>query len=572
LLSFFLQYYLPYRRYLFVIVGGSLGRGVLELCFPYIVKRILEEELPLKSLELLGEWTGMLLVLYLLSFGVHYMVNYLGFKLSTCMERDMRCDLFAHMERLSCSFYDRHKTGELLARLTSDLNELGELAGRGPIDLVVCLVTMLGTMLMLLWLNPYLGALVTLLLLLKTLHMVLVNKRMKRTYAHNRVANGELVAKAQEALSGMRLLQAFAMEARELEGFRAKAEAYVRACWQALRIRSYFMSSMLFFSNFINIVILAAGGLLIAWGKMSFGDLVAFFLYVGMFMKPLMQLLGFSEIYQRGMAGFQRFYELMREEPAIKDAADARELRSCEGRIEFRHVSFAYEQGSRVLDDLSLVIEPGEKVAFVGATGAGKTTIASLLLRFYDVDEGAILLDGIDLRELTQQSLRSRIGLVQQDVFLFGESARYNIAYGSPDASQEEIRAAARAAAAEKFIERLPQGYDTMVGERGVRLSGGQKQRIAIARVFLKDPSVLILDEATSALDNLTEREIQGELDRLAVGRTTLIIAHRLSTVRKADKIVVLDEGRVLEAGTHEELLAHKQAYYRLYNQQEKNS
>ena len=298
---------------------------------------------------------------------------------------------------------------------------------------------------------------------------------------------------------------------------------------------------------------------------MSFGELVAFFLYVGLFMKPLMQLLGFSEIYQRGMAGFKRFYELLQEKPEIVDAPDAKICPPCKGNISFDNVSFAYADGRPVIRNLSLNLAAGETVAFVGATGAGKTTIASLLLRFYEPQSGRILLDGCDIREFTQESLRRQIGLVQQDVFLFGDSVRYNIAYAKPDATADEVQAAAKAAAADEFIQKLPAGYDTEVGERGVKLSGGQKQRLAIARVFLKNPPVVVLDEATSALDNITEQQIQKELDELAVGRTTLIIAHRLSTIRHADKIVVLDEGAVAECGSHEELLARKGHYYDLY-------
>ena len=347
--------------------------------------------------------------------------------------------------------------------------------------------------------------------------------------------------------------------------FMEKADAYLATCKKSFKFKSYFIGSMIFFSNFINVAILVVGGLLINKGLMSFGELVAFFLYVGLFMKPLMQLLGFSEIYQRGMAGFKRFYELLQEKPEITDAPDAKICPPCKGNITFDNVSFAYADGRPVIRNLSLNLAAGETVAFVGATGAGKTTIASLLLRFYEPQSGRILLDGCDIREFTQESLRRQIGLVQQDVFLFGDSVRYNIAYAKLDATVDEVQTAAKAAAADEFIRKLPAGYDTEVGERGVKLSGGQKQRLAIARVFLKNPPVVVLDEATSALDNITEQQIQKELDELAVGRTTLIIAHRLSTIRHADKIVVLDEGAVAECGSHEELLARKGHYYDLY-------
>ncbi len=366
----------------------------------------------------------------------------------------------------------------------------------------------------------------------------------------------------------MRLIKAFAGESNDFAQFMSKANEYLAACRKSFKLRAYFIGSMIFFSNFINVAILVVGGILINQGMMTFGELVAFFLYVGLFMKPLMQLLGFSEMYQRGMAGFKRFYELLMEAPDIEDAADAKSCESCKGSIDFDNVSFAYADGRPVIRNLTLHVAPGETVAFVGATGAGKTTIASLLLRFYEPQQGRVLLDGQDIKGLTQQSLRRQIGLVQQDVFLFGESVTYNIAYAKPEATDAEIKAAASAAAADEFISQLPKGYDTEIGERGVKLSGGQKQRLAIARVFLKNPPVVVLDEATSALDNITEKQIQRELDNLAKGRTTLIIAHRLSTIRHADKIVVLKDGAVVECGSHEELLERRGAYHELYSKQ----
>ena len=445
------------------------------------------------------------------------------------------------------------------------MSEINGFAGNAPIDLIVCGLTMLGTMVILIYMNPMLGSLIAFLLLLKAVHTVFVNLRMKKAFFANRVAMGEVTGKAAESINGVRLIKAFAGERSDMAQFMEKADAYLTVCKKSFKITSYFVGSMIFFSNFINVAILVVGGLLINQGLMSFGELVAFFLYVGLFMKPLMQLLGFIQVYQRGMAGFKRFYELLQEKPEITDAPDAKICPPCKGNITFDNVSFAYADGRPVIRNLSLSVAAGETVAFVGATGAGKTTIASLLLRFYEPQSGRILLDGCDIRAFTQESLRRQIGLVQQDVFLFGDSVRYNIAYAKPNATADEVQAAAKAAAADEFIQKLPAGYDTEVGERGVKLSGGQKQRLAIARVFLKNPPVVVLDEATSALDNITEQQIQKELDELAVGRTTLIIAHRLSTIRHADKIVVLDEGAVAECGSHEELLARKGHYYNLY-------
>ena len=561
----FLNYYKPYKHILVLLILGSLLRAVLELFFPYVVKLMLEQELPLKDLVLLLQWSAGLLAMYLGNFAMQYGIIYYAQAMSSAMERDMRRDLFRHLQRLSFGFYDKNKSGQLLSRLTSDLGETAGLAGNAPNDIVVCGLTMLGTMAILIYMNPLLGCLIAFLLLFKAAHTIFVNMRMKKAFFANRVAMGELTAKASESISGVRLIKAFSGERNDLAQFMEKADAYLAACRKSFKLKSYFIGSMIFFSNFINVAILVVGGVLINKGLMTFGELVAFFLYVGLFMKPLMQLLGFSEMYQRGMAGFKRFYELLQEKPEILDAPDAVECTDCKGSIDFENVSFGYEDGRPIIKNLTLYIAPGETVAFVGATGAGKTTIASLLLRFYEPQGGRILLDGRDIRAFTQESLRRQIGLVQQDVFLFGDSVRYNIAYAKPEADEQAVERAAQSAAADSFIRQLPHGYDTEIGERGVKLSGGQKQRIAIARVFLKNPPVVVLDEATSALDNITEQQIQGELDKLAVGRTTLIIAHRLSTIRHADKIVVLQNGNVVESGTHEELLAKQGEYFKLY-------
>ncbi len=564
----FLSYYQPYKGILLFIIIGSLLRALLELFFPYVVKLMLEQQLPLQNLPLLLKWSAALLAMYLVNFGMHFGIIYWAQAMSYAMERDMRRDLFRHLQKLSFGFYDKNKSGQLLSRLTSDLSEVNGFAGNAPNDIIICGLTMVGTMVILVYMNPMLGSLIAILLLLKAVHTVFVNLRMKKAFFANRIAMGEVTAKAAESINGVRLIKAFAGERSDMAQFMEKADAYLATSKKSFKITSYFVGSMIFFSNFINVAILVVGGLLINKGLMSFGELVAFFLYVGLFMKPLMQLLGFIQVYQRGMAGFKRFYELLQEKPEIVDAPDAKICPPCKGNITFDNVSFAYADGRPVIRNLSLHVAAGETVAFVGATGAGKTTIASLLLRFYEPQSGRILLDGCDIRELTQESLRRQIGLVQQDVFLFGDSVRYNIAYAKPDATADEVQAAAKAAAADEFIQKLPAGYDTEVGERGVKLSGGQKQRLAIARVFLKNPPIVVLDEATSALDNITEQQIQRELDELAVGRTTLIIAHRLSTIRHADKIVVLDEGAVVECGTHEELLARRGHYFALYSKQ----
>lgn len=570
MLKSFLSYYKPYKLTMLLLVIGSLFRSLLELCFPYAVKQLIEQELPNKDLTQLFSWCSLLGLLYLGNFVLMYTISYFGLLLSAKMENDMRRDLFLHLQKLSFRFYDQNKSGNLLSRLTNDLGEIGELACRAPNDLIVCAFTMLGTMLILLIMNPILGSLIAFLLLFKTFHTIFINQKMKQSFFANRVTMGNMTAKAAESINGIRLIKAFAAEPNDYKEFMAKAKAYLDSKATTYGIRSYFVGSIIFFSNFINVALLLAGGYMIHQSTLTVGELIAFLLYVNSFMKPLMQLLGFSEMYQKGMAGYKRFYEILQEKPDIIDQNNSIELKNCKGAITFEKVSFSYDQNHEILNALNLSIKPGETIAFVGATGAGKTTIANLLLRFYEPQKGRILVDGIDIKRYTQCSLRKQIGLVQQEVFLFSGSVQHNIAFAKPKASLEEIRQAAKSAAADSFIEQLPRGFDTDIGERGVKLSGGQKQRLAIARVFLKNPPIVVLDEATSALDNETEQQIQNELDKLSQGRTTLIIAHRLSTIKHADKIVVLENGSVVEAGTHDELLAQQGVYHRLYNLQYK--
>lgn len=560
----YLAFYKPYRKIFLGVVLGSCLAAVLDLLFPVLVRHILNVELPQRNLTSMFSWLGVLLFLYCGNFLLLYAVNYYGHVMSASIENDMRKELFAHLQKMSFRFYDNAKTGQLLSRLTSDITEIGELTFRGPNDLVICTITMLGTMGIMVWMNPQLGGLISLLLLGKTVHTVVINRKMKAAFRANRSKSGEVTAQAEEAISGIRLVKAFASEDIELGRFMEKSNAFFKVRKEAYKILAYFSGSVNFFTNVTNISVLGYGGYLIAMDRLTFSDFVAFLLYVNLFMKPLLRLTVFTEMYQRGMAGFSRYYEIMREKEEITDILEPVEFQSVKGRIVFDKVSFGYG-GQNVLQDFSLTIEPGEKVAFVGATGAGKTTIANLLLRFYEPQTGSILLDGININQYAQRSLRQQIGLVQQDVFLFSESVAFNIAYGKSNASMKELEQAAARAAADDFIRALPDGYNTCIGERGVKLSGGQKQRISIARVFLKNPPVLILDEATSALDTKTEKQIQGALDKLSDNRTTLIIAHRLSTIKNADKIVVLHQGRINEQGTHDELLKRGGVYKRLY-------
>lgn len=564
----FTRYYKPYKLTLYAVVIGSLLAAGLDLIFPMAVRYVLNVVVPQQNMGDLLFYTVALTILYLFNYLILFFVSYVGHMLSARMENDMRSDLFTHMQSMSFKYFDNARTGQLLSRLTSDISEIGELAFRGPNDLIVCSITMLGTIILLFWMNLSLGALVAGLLLLKTIHTIYVNKKMKVAFRANRAKNGELSAQAEESLSGIRVVKAFAREEHQLKKFWEKCIELLQTRKKSYKILAHFAGSVNFFTNFANLVVLFVGGLLIIKNELTMSDFVAFLLYVNLFMKPMFRLTVLTEMYQRGMAGFHRFQEVMAVEPDIVDAEDVVPDWPIKGEIAFENISFAYANDKNIISGLNLKILPGETVAFVGETGVGKTTVANMLLRFYEPDRGKITIDGIDIKKIRQKHLHESIGLVQQDVFLFSDSVYNNIAFGKPNAVPAEVEEAAKMASADSFIEELPEKYATEIGERGVKLSGGQKQRIAIARMFLKKPPIVVLDEATSSLDNKTEKVIQQSLEKLIKNRTTLIIAHRMTTVINADRIVVLDKNGVAEIGNHHELMKKQGIYYNLYNSQ----
>lgn len=508
-------------------------------------------------------------MLYIAAYFLNRSVFCRGRGMGAEIEYDLRCKLFRHIMQMSFVYFDNARTGQLLSRLVNDIAEIGQLMFYIPNLVIVCTVTMLGTISLLFYLNWQLASVVSVLLVLKAYEAVSVNRRMKASFTEAREKTGILNTRVAESLNAIRLVKIFHNETLEVEKLLTAGRELLTAQQKSFGIVGRMNGSLVLFSNTTNLVIIVMGGLLTANGQMRLSDLVTFLLYMMIFMKPVFQLTMLTEAYQRGMAGFRRYAEIMAlpadDGRRDKDAAGLKTLSAVTGHIQFEHVDFAYDADNPVLQNFSLDIRPGERIAVVGATGSGKTTLCQLLPRLYEISGGRICIDGTDIRQLTVSSLRRHIGMVQQDVFLFSDSIRENIAYGSPGASEQEILAAARLAEVHDFAVSLPDGYDTFVGERGVKLSGGQRQRIAIARIFLKNPPILILDEATSALDNETEQQVRQALDRLSEHRTTLLVAHRLASVQDADRILLLEKGRIAEAGSHEALLKRHGPYYDLY-------
>ncbi|MCY1632314.1 ABC transporter ATP-binding protein/permease [Bacillus paralicheniformis] len=551
----FFSYYKPHKRLFFIDFSSAIIVAVLELAFPLVVQWFIDTLIPGGDwLEIVWVSIGLLLI-YLLSTGLQYIVNYLGHKLGINIETDMRQELFQHVQRQSFRYFDNTKTGHIISRITNDLFDIGELAHHGPEDLFIAVMTFFGAFWIMLTINVKLALVAVLFVPLLIILITYSNIRMNRAWRQMYSEIADVNARVEDSVSGVRVVQSFTNERFEISRFLKNNQKFRKAKLKGYKTMALTTAGTFLMTRLMILAVLVYGAWLSFSGNMSYGEFVGFVLYVNVLFKPIDKISAILELYPKGMAGFKRFTELIGTKPQIVDRKDAIDVQLLEGNIVFKNVTFGYEKHKPVLQGVDLSITAGETVAFVGPSGAGKTTISSLIPRFYDIDGGAITIDGIDIRDMRKRSLRSQIGIVQQDVFLFTGTLRENIAYGKLDATDEEIQRAAKMAHLEQLIESLPDGYETQVGERGLKLSGGQKQRIAIARMFLKNPPILILDEATSALDTETEQVIQNALTELAKDRTTLVIAHRLATIRNADRIVVVTENGIAEEGTHDELV-----------------
>lgn len=565
----FIHYYAPYRAIFFLDLLCATVISAIDLAYPQILRTLTNTLFTKSSSTILSALIPIaigLFLMYVLQSLCKYYVSCQGHMMGARMERDMRQQLFDHYEQLSFSYYDQHNSGQMMSKLVSDLFDISEFAHHGPENLFISIVKIVGSFVFLFLINWRLAIPLAILVVCMFFFSLKQNRRMQQTFLENRRKIGDVNASLQDTLAGIRVVQSFANEDIERQKFYKSNHDFLKSKDNNYRCMGSFMSWNLFFQGMMYLTTLVFGGFLISKGLMNVGDLAMYALYIGIFISPIQILVELTEMMQKGLSGFRRFLDVMDTKPEIEDAKDATPLTNVQGFVSYENVSFHYsDDDTPVLSDVSFQIEAGKSIALVGPSGSGKTTICSLLPRFYDVTEGRITIDGKDVRSLTLNSLRNQIGLVQQDVYLFCGTVRENIAYGKPDATMDEIIDAAKKANIHDFIEELPDGYDTFVGERGTRLSGGQKQRISIARVFLKNPPILILDEATSALDNESERWIQQSLEELAKNRTTITIAHRLSTIRNADEILVVADNRICERGTHDELVAKNGIYAHYY-------
>ena len=567
-LVIFLSYFKPHKKLFILDVLCATLIAAIDLAFPLVTRSALYEMLPGKMYQLFFTVMALVVVSYLLRSYLQFVVAYYGHTFGIRVEADIRADLFRKMQEMSVDFYDRNRTGQLMSRLTTDLFELAELAHHGPEDLLTSTLTIIGALIVMCSIRWELALIVAMMLPVFIIVVMTLRRRMGNASRKAKEKTGFINQEIESSLSGVRTAKAFANEKTENDRFTVANEMFKTSKREHHKAMGIFHSSMEFFLCSLNVVVIGFGGYFVMRDKLDYADLLTFTLYISSFVSPMRKISGFSETFTNGFAGLSRFVTLMRMEPTVQDKPDAAPLEDVKGEIKVEHVSFAYDGDLAVLHDVSLTVQPGETIAIVGPSGGGKTTLCQLIPRFYDVSSGSISIDGKDIRDVTQKSIHENIGIVQQEVFLFADTIFENIRYGKPDATMEEVVEAAKRAEIYEDILAMPEGFNTYVGERGTLLSGGQKQRVAIARIFLKNPPILILDEATSALDSVTEAKIQRAFDNLAVGRTTLIIAHRLSTIRSANRIVSIADGVITECGSHEELLQKGGIYAELYKTQ----
>ena len=568
-LAVFLSYFRPHWKPFLIDMLCATAVAVIDLIFPIVSRSSMQRLLPERLFTTFFIVMGVILLAYVIKGLLYYAITVVGHGMGVLVEADMRRDVFSHMQQLSFSFYDKNRTGVLMSRVTNDLFDITELSHHGPENVLICSLTIIGSLIVMFFIRWELALVLLIILPLCLIFTLRQRRRMTNASVEVRKKTAEINAAIESGISGVRTAKAFANESEEMRKFDSSNDIFKTAKKGYYKAMGLFQSGMEFSTGAMQVVVILVGGILIMQGRMDYIDLVTFTLYVSAFVSPLRKLVMFMEQYTQGSAGFSRFLEIMRTEPEIRDADDAVELTDVRGEITYDHVSFHYGDGADVLKDIELTIRPGESFALVGASGGGKTTLCHLLPRFYDVTSGRVLVDGHDVRSVTQESLRRAIGIIQQDVFMFAGTIRENIRYGRPDATDREVVEAAVRAEIHDEIMAMPDGYDTYIGERGVMLSGGQKQRVSFARVFLKDPPILILDEATSALDSVTEQKIQASLDQLSRGRTCVIIAHRLSTIRNADRIAVVEGESIAELGSHEELMAKNGIYASLKHAQD---
>ncbi len=561
----FLRYYKPFKWLFIADMICAFLTSLCDLFYPMITRVMINDYIPKGMIDKLVKIGFLLLFLYIIKMGLNYFVQYYGHLVGVGIQSNMRREIFAHMQKLPFSFFDDNKTGALMSRIVNDLMEIAELAHHGPEDLFLSLVLLVGAFIMMAGINIYLTLIIFVVLPFLILFTLKKRLKMSAAFKKSREEISHVNANLENSISGIRVSKSFVSDDVEMRKFIENDKNFVAARKRSYKALAEFHSGNNFILDLMNVIVIIAGGIFLSYGKIDIGSLVAYLLYVHMFMNPIKRLIGFVEQFQDGISGYKRFREIMEVKPE-KDYPGARNIENIKGDICFENVDFSYNKGQQVLKNISFTVPHGKTVALVGGSGGGKTTVCHLIPRFYGTDSGRITLDGVDIKEITLESLRKNIGIVQQDVFLFTGNIYENIAYGKPGASRDEVINAAKLAKINDFIETLPHKYDTYIGERGIKLSGGQKQRIAIARVFLKNPPVLILDEATSALDNITETQIQKSLSELSKGRTVLVVAHRLSTVRNADNIIVLDKDGIIEQGNHEELIAKDGVYADMLN------